>query len=123
LQKAINFFRRYAVHGCKVVILYAEPLTRTEGKDIYRQKMAVKTLQEIAVGHQRSVDVMRKWWRWARDPGLAGLEERKPDPKPQGTLSRFDKRVVQTALQRIKHSRTNISGNTIITGDVNKGKA
>jgi hypothetical protein len=95
------------VHGCKVVILYAEPLTRTEGKDIYRQKMAVKTLQEIVVGHQRSVDVVRKWWRRARDPGLAGLEERKPDPKPQGTLSRFDKRVVQTALQRMKHSRTN----------------
>ncbi len=74
------------------------PLTRAEREEIYRRKLAGETLQEIAACHPCSVETVRKWWRRARDHGLAGLEERKPGPKPQGTLSGFDERVAQAAL-------------------------
>lgn len=74
------------------------PLTAAERERIYQGRLQAKTLPEIAAELNRSVPVVRKWWRRVRDMGLAGLSARPPGPRPQGLLSRFDPRVASTAL-------------------------
>ncbi len=57
-----------------------------------------KSLEEMAEELHCSVSCVRKWWRQGRDEGLKGLHARHRGPIRRGILSRFDHRVVQTAL-------------------------
>jgi transposase-like protein len=66
---------------------------------VYHEKLAGYTLAEIAVHLNRSMGVVRKWWRRARAQGEAGLETRRPGVPAQGPLARFDERVGAAALQ------------------------
>lgn len=74
------------------------PLTEAEREWIYQGRLQGKTLGTIATELNRSVHVVRKWWRRIRDKGLKGLRVCKAGPVPQGSLSRFDPRVAQAAL-------------------------
>jgi transposase len=75
------------------------PLTEVERQRIYEGRVQGKTISDIAQALDRSPAVIRKWWRRVRDEGVVGLRTRPRGPKPRGTLSRFDPRVSETALQ------------------------
>lgn len=74
------------------------PLTEAERERIYQGKLQGKTEWEIAAELDRSVHVVHKWCQRIGHEGWHGLRTRKRGPAPQGVLSRFDPRVVQTAL-------------------------
>jgi len=74
------------------------PLTQAEKERIYLGKLAERTLSELAVEIDCSVECVRKWWRVGRDTGLEGLRASRRPRGQSGMLSQFDPRVVEKAL-------------------------
>lgn len=74
-------------------------LTQAERERIYLQKRAGHSLPEIALEFGISLACARKWWRRARDAGLAGLAERKRGRPATGRLAQFAPAVRQASLQ------------------------
>ncbi len=89
------------------------PLTEAERRRIYQGRLQDKTLTEIAVELQRSVHVVRKWWRRIRDEDVQGLRTRKPGPPGRGILSQFDARVGQRAVS-LKHQHRGWGANRVL---------
>ena len=64
-------------------------LTQAERENIYVQKQAGQTLQQIAQALDLSYACVRKWWRRDRDEGFMRLVERKRGRSAQGIPSQF----------------------------------
>jgi transposase len=81
-------------------------LTQAERENIYVQKQAGQTLQQIAQALDLSYACVRKWWRRGRDEGLMGLVERKRGRTAQGILSQFSAQVRQASVKlKREHKR------------------
>jgi transposase InsO family protein len=76
-----------------------EALTLEEKEYIYHQKLAGRTLSELAMELRCGADVVRKWWRIARDQGLQGIRASRRGRGKTGALSHFDPRVAQESLK------------------------
>jgi transposase InsO family protein len=74
------------------------PLTLAEKKRIYRDKLRGRSLTEIAAELDCSPATVRKWWRQARDYGLARLHQGRRSRAATGILSRFAPIVTAQAL-------------------------
>ena len=74
-------------------------LTAVEREQIYVQKQAGKSLQQIAKDLGISYECARKWWRRGRNEGISGLLERKRGRTDQGILSQFSLEVQQVCLE------------------------
>jgi transposase-like protein len=74
------------------------PLSVSEREHIYRSKLAVSTLAEIATELNCSVETVRKWWRTARARGRLALSDTKRGRAATGLLSSFAPAVIAQAL-------------------------
>jgi transposase-like protein len=74
------------------------PLSADQKERIYRDKLRGHTLPEIAATLGCSVQTARKWWRYARDHGLASLQTSRRGRRPTGLFSRFAPQLTMRAL-------------------------
>ena len=74
-------------------------LSQAEKEEIYRGKLAGKSLKALAAEIGCSVSCARKWWRQGRDEGLKGLRRRRRGRGPSGILSQFEPEIVTKALR------------------------
>lgn len=81
---------------------YQQAISRKEKEWIYHEKLAGKTLSEIASQIGCSYECARKWWRVGRDGGLQALRAKRVSRQASGILSQFSKKVRKVALA-LKH--------------------
>lgn len=85
---------------------YRQALSREEKEQIYRHKLAGKSLPEIAKQIGCSYECARKWWRVGRDGGFEAIRAKRVGRQARGALSQFSQAVRETALDlKREHKR------------------
>ena len=94
------------------------PLTQREKERIYQEKIAGKTLTEIAEELDCSWECVRKWWRVARRQGEVGLRAQRGARGSTGALSQFDPQVALEA-KRLKSTHSGWGADRVL-GELQK---
>lgn len=88
-------------------------LTQGQKERIYTGKLTGRTLSELAMEIGCSIACARKWWRKGRDEGLAGLRMPRRGRGKSGSLTQFDPRVAEKALE-YKRSHVKWGANRVL---------